>query len=477
MSAIKQQSSQQHNTERHNGPQRGAAPHPGTNSTPQHTAHSTERRRPTPRDTKAGGGGGGSSHQGAANSQAGSTKEATAHREPRSGRPTKQTTHSAEAQGTRFRKPEKARDNGRTQRRRKKKGGGDRAAATKTAGHRGGGAATTREQPTARRETQTRGERTESREAGGQQNKQHTAPRPAAHGAGNQRAPETTRRQKEKERRKKEKQRHRAAATRPARHKRGGGGGGNHQGAANGRAEDTNEVRAHEERGSRRLTEQTTHSAKAQGTRGRKPKKVRDNEGAEGRKKREKKTTGRGRRRKGKQGAKAQGSPGRKPKKARDKEGARKTTKQEEKKRTERGATPAWRGPSKAERRSGPRKKVRRTRTRPGGRPARPVQDGRAHAHTHGTLAWHPPTRKGRCRISHETAPVHRPSPPLNDRRYGKPDASVTGSTHAKPRQHTQPKTDAGGTRQGQPHRGAPNGYDAERAQRPCLGGVQRQAQ
>ena len=43
--------------------------------------------------------------------------------------------------------------------------------------------------------------------------------------------------------------------------------------------------------------------------------------------------------------------------------------------------------------------------------------------------------------------------------------------------QRTQPETDAGGTRQGQPHRGAPNGYDAERAQRPSHGGGQGQAQ
>ena len=46
-----------------------------------------------------------------------------------------------------------------------------------------------------------------------------------------------------------------------------------------------------------------------------------------------------------------------------------------------------------------------------------------------------------------------------------------------KPPQRTEPETDAGGTRQGQPHRGAPNGYDAEQAQRPFLGGGQRQAQ
>ena len=52
----------------------------------------------------------------------------------------------------------------------------------------------------------------------------------------------------------------------------------------------------------------------------------------------------------------------------------------------------------------------------------------------------------------------------------------MTGSTHAKPPQRTQPKTEARGTRQGQPHRGARNRYDAERAQRPCLGRGQRQA-
>ena len=48
----------------------------------------------------------------------------------------------------------------------------------------------------------------------------------------------------------------------------------------------------------------------------------------------------------------------------------------------------------------------------------------------------------------------------------------MTGSTHAKPPQRTQPKTEAGGTRQGQPHRGAPNGYDAEQAQRPPSAGA-----
>ena len=72
---------------------------------------------------KEGGGRGGSNHQGAANVQAGNTKEARGHIGPRSGRPTKQTTHSAKAQGTWGRKPEKARDNWDAQKKRKKNPG------------------------------------------------------------------------------------------------------------------------------------------------------------------------------------------------------------------------------------------------------------------------------------------------------------------------------------------------------------------
>ena len=37
-------------------------------------------------------------------------------------------------------------------------------------------------------------------------------------------------------------------------------------------------------------------------------------------------------------------------------------------------------------------------------------------------------------RRPHKTAPVHRPSPPSNDGRYGKPHALVTGSAHANHR-------------------------------------------
>ena len=183
----------------------------------------------------------------------------------------------------------------------------------------------------------------------------------------------------------------------------------------------------------------------------------------------------------GGQDAKAQGTRGRKTRKAGRNEGEKgkgNKKKQKNPTTTTNGATPARRRPNKQEaHQERPKEQVRRTKTRPGGRPAQPGEAGHAHAHTRGTRLWRPPTRKGRCRRPQETAPVHQPSPPSHYGRYEKPDASVTGSTHAKPPQRTQPKTEAGGTRQGQPHRGAANGYDAERAQRPCLGRGQRQAQ
>ena len=125
-------------------------------------------------------------------------------------------------------------------------------------------------------ETQKRRECTESREAGRQQNKQHPAPMPRAPGAGNQRKLETTGAQNERGK----KTEHREAATKTARHNRGGGGQqpprSNH-----GEAGHTNEARAHGEPRSGRPTKQTTHSAKAQGTRGRKPEKASDKGGAQ----------------------------------------------------------------------------------------------------------------------------------------------------------------------------------------------------
>ena len=105
----------------------------------------------------------------------------------------------------------------------------------------------------------------------------------------------------------------------------------------------------------------------------------------------------------------------------------------------ERG-NPSREGAKQSGKTEGPEETVRRTKTLPGGRPARPGQEGRARAHPQGTRAWRPPTCKGRSRRPHETAPVHRPSPLSKDGRYGKPDASVTGSTQANHRSARSPR-------------------------------------
>ena len=85
--------------------------------------------------------------------------------------------------------------------------------------------------------------------------------------------------------------------------------------------------------------------------------------------------------------------------------------------------------------------------------------------------------RKGAVSASTQNSPGAPAQFPVKRRAVGA-TGRVSDRVHTrKTRQRTQPKTDARGTRQGQPHRGAPNGYDAERAQRPRLGGGQRQAQ
>ena len=310
------------------------------------------------------------------------------------------------------------------------------AAATKTARHKVG-AATTREQPTARRETQTRQEGMESRAAGGQQNKQHTAPRPAAPRAGNQRKPEKTGAPPPKKKQGTGRRRRKAPDTNG---EGGGAEGGNHQETANGRAEDTNKARAYGEPRSERPTTQTTHSAEAEGTRGWEPKKARDNGGAEGRKKKRggakqhRPAGGGGEENK----APRPKAPGARNRRTQETTGAR--GKQQKKKKGQRKGQPQPGGGRAKETDTAAKGKVEATRTHPGGRPARPSQDGRAHAHVHGTRACRPLTRKRRCRRPHETAQVHRPSPPSKDGRHGKPDASVTGSTHANHRSARSPR-------------------------------------
>ena len=229
------------------------------------------------------------------------------------------------------------------------------------------------------------------------------------------------------------------AATKTARHQRGGVS--NHKGGANGQAGNTKAARAHGGPGSGRPTKQTTHSAKAPGIRGRKPKKARDNGGAK--KNKDKKGAGE---------SKTQRSglrhPGPETRESRRQQGhAEKMTtkkKKKAKKGTRKGETRAQRKPSKREKQSGQRRAEAHQNAL--GRPARPTWLERTIIHTHARdPAWRPPTRRGRCRRQHKKAPVHRPSPPSSDGRYGKPDASVTGSTHANHRSARSPRPTRGG--------------------------------
>ena len=231
-------------------------------------------------------------------------------------------------------------------------------------------------------------------------------------------------------------------------------------------------------------TTQTIHSAKAQGTRGRKPEKARDKRGAQ------KKTTGLwGGGRKEKQTAKSQGTRGRKPKTARDKGGARKREKKKKKKGGggEGKQGDGNKGPRKGQPQPGGGRAKQKDRAARGkgevhqnapGRPAVPTRPGRTSTRTHarnpGVASSDP---QGEVSASTRNSPGALAESPV-ERRTVRETGGVSDRVHThQPPQRKQPKTDAGGTRQGQPHRRAPNGFDAERAQRPCLGGGQRQAQ
>ena len=112
------------------------------------------------------------------------------------------------------------------------------------------------------------------------------------------------------------------------------------------------------------------------------------------------------------------------------------------------------------------------------GRPARLTRPGRTSTRTQardtGVASSDP---QGELTMSTRNSPGAPADSPV-ERRTVWETGRVSDRVHTrKPPQRRQSKTDARGTRQGKPHRGAPNGYDAERAQRRCLGSVQRQAQ
>ena len=170
------------------------------------------------------------------------------------------------------------------------------------------------------------------------------------------------------------------------------------------------------------------------------------------------------------------GNPGWKTGNARDNGGAQKEGKQKNKKHSNsrKQGNPSPEGAEQTK--SAPRPATgdgEAHQNRPG-RPARPTRPREASTHTH----THRGCGRGVLRPSTGGFGVHTKQPRCNGRvPRGKTGGSVTGFTHTKPPQHNQPKTDARGTCQGQPHRGARNGYDAERAQCRCLGSGQRQAQ
>ena len=120
---------------------------------------------------------------------------------------------------------------------------------------------------------------------------------------------------------------------------------------------------------------------------------------------------------------------------------------------------------------------MRRTKTRPRGRPAPPGQEG-THTHTRtgpGRGVLRP--QKGAVWASTRKSPGAPAQAPV-ERRTVRETGRVSDRVHTRtPPQRTQPKTNAGGNRQGQSHRGAPNGYDAERVHRRCLGSGHRQTQ
>ena len=283
-----------------------------------------------------------------------------------------------------------------------------------------------------------RRERTGSRAAGA-----HKKSKTQRQGPGHP-GPETRESQRQRGRGKEEKSKKKAQGTerrqqKPRDTRRGGGG--NHQAAANGQAGSTKEAKAPGEPRSARPTKQTTHSAKAQGTRGRKPKKARDKGGA--------RKTGTGKRKK----------------KEANRGGGGQTKDQER-------GNPSLEGAEQSRKTKRPEEKVRRTKTRPGGRPARPGEKGRAHAHTHGTRAWRPPTRKGRCRRPHKTALMHRPSPMWNDGQYGKPDTSVTGSTHSNHHSARSPRPTPEGPTRNNPIAGPRTGTTRSESSAPASAGA-----
>ena len=177
----------------------------------------------------------------------------------------------------------------------------------------------------------------------------------------------------------------------------------------------------------------------------------------------------------GQQDAKVQGCPGRKSQNATDKRGTQKEKKTQQK--PQRGQ-PHHEGVVQTKNTVRPAKGKGEAHQIAPGRPARPTRPREARTRTHTRdLGVASSDLKEAVWASTQNSlgaaaesPVKRLALRVTGRRSDRVHTR-------KPPQRAEPRTDAAGPRQGQPHRGAPNGYDAKRAQCPCLGRGQRQAQ
>ena len=174
--------------------------------------------------------------------------------------------------------------------------------------------------------------------------------------------------------------------------------------------------------------------------------------------------------------ARATGSRGRKRKKARDKGAQREGGKKRKAKKRPSGGQPRPRGRRAKQKDKGATGKVEAHQNAPR-RPARLTRPRKARTRTHardpGVASSGP---QGEVSASTGNSPGAADESPVERRTVWETGRVSDRVRTRKPPQRTQPETDAGWARQGQPRGGAPNGYDAERAQRSCLVGGQRQA-
>ena len=107
------------------------------------------------------------------------------------------------------------------------------------------------------------------------------------------------------------------------------------------------------------------------------------------------------------------------------------------------------------------------------GRPARPTRPGQMSTRTQArdpVVASSDP--QGEVSASTRNSPGAPAQSPV-ERQTVRETGRVSNRVHTRqPPKRTQPKTNAGRTRQGQPHRGAPKGYDAEEPSAPASAGA-----